>query len=122
MNELKSCPFCSSQDLTVKNNAFLHQAVSGKAWDVECNNCGSRTGHYNTKNEAIIAWNTRAGCRWINDLRMLVLDMMDHETDVIVKYWGRKIQQVMAEKGYDPPKEIVAASVPALPSTKEKLP
>lgn len=50
--ELKPCPFCGSEDLIV-----LKKRNTPK-W-MQCANCLSSTGTYNTVEEVIEAWNRR---------------------------------------------------------------
>jgi len=54
MPELKKCPFCGSEKLTIRNNDWL-----GK-WNVECNICSATTGLAKNKQRAIDAWNKRS--------------------------------------------------------------
>lgn len=52
--ELKPCPFCGEEDITIEN-FFGH-------WAVTCECCGAYVAcGYQTKKEAIEAWNRRAG-------------------------------------------------------------
>lgn len=59
MAELKPCPFCG-------DSAFLcdipYSCEPGRLvmWAVECNGCHTTTFEYDTKEEAIEAWNRRA--------------------------------------------------------------
>lgn len=51
MNEdLKPCPFCGG-----KANAF----ICGRIFVVECESCGTSSDRFDTKDEAIEAWNGR---------------------------------------------------------------
>lgn len=53
MSDLKPCPFCKSDDLSVHFD-------DGFSYYVWCGNCGSQTdNNHLTKKEAIKAWNTR---------------------------------------------------------------
>lgn len=52
--ELKSCPFCGSDDLYIPHPEHVF------AW-ILCNACDTEGPVKNTKEEAITAWNTRAG-------------------------------------------------------------
>ena len=52
MNDLKPCPFCGSQIL------FLERTETNKCY-IACVECGSRSGNYWTKQDAIEAWNRR---------------------------------------------------------------
>lgn len=51
--KLKPCPFCGGKG-KVWTGQFGHYFYG------ECENCGVETAKYDTKAEAIIAWNTRA--------------------------------------------------------------
>ena len=59
MDELKMCPFCSSE------SRLLHQLVAAIRDDfwVVCRKCGMQTAHFDSKQEAIAAWNRRAEWR-----------------------------------------------------------
>ena len=52
MSELKHCPFCGSEVL------FLQRTDTGKCY-IACVECGSRSGNYAKKDDAIKAWNRR---------------------------------------------------------------
>lgn len=49
--ELKPCPFCGNVHLSVLDYESRHR--------VECPFCGTRTGNYNSEQDAIDAWNRR---------------------------------------------------------------
>lgn len=53
-DELKPCPFCGSECWFVKDESGAY---------VECMNgfCGSSSGKFVLRNQAIAAWNRRAG-------------------------------------------------------------
>jgi Lar family restriction alleviation protein len=53
MPELKRCPFCGGQGVVEMDESWY--------WEYEayCMNCTATLGHFNTKAEAIEAWNTR---------------------------------------------------------------
>ena len=53
MKELKPCPFCGWRTI-VDGGGFLSHAC-------ECNVCHAQTKNYKTWEEAIEAWNRRAG-------------------------------------------------------------
>lgn len=55
-NKLKPCPFCKSDN--VSPNDFLYAIF---LWNVHCLSCGARGPDSHTKQEAIEAWNQRAG-------------------------------------------------------------
>ena len=52
--ELKPCPFCRSDNLWIDGGEYLN------IFSVNCTRCGGRIGYFNTKAEAIAAWNSRA--------------------------------------------------------------
>lgn len=52
-NELKSCPFCGGENI----DFFSQGAI---AWFVQCDDCGATFPHFDSKAEAIEAWNRRA--------------------------------------------------------------
>ena len=52
MSELKPCPFCGGEAMV-----FGYHDVF---WEAECLRCHGAAGNYETKAEAIDAWNTRA--------------------------------------------------------------
>lgn len=54
MIELKPCPFCGG------GNTELVCDIETLMWRIECVNCESSSGDYNTRIEAVRAWNRRA--------------------------------------------------------------
>lgn len=57
MSDLKPCPFCGGE-ADCNNNAVMQ---GGKLkWATECLGCGVITDCFDTKQEAIEAWNRRA--------------------------------------------------------------
>ena len=53
-NKLKPCPFCGSSDLWIDGGEYLNN------FEVVCTKCGGRIGYFDTKADAIAAWNRRA--------------------------------------------------------------
>ena len=53
MTELKPCPFCGDKEIVVSPTGFHG------AYIAYCIQCHSNTGDYDTKEEAIAAWNRR---------------------------------------------------------------
>lgn len=52
---LESCPFCDGNAITVaRKNTFNEEFNS-----VQCMECGVRTPEFDSKTEAVLAWNTR---------------------------------------------------------------
>lgn len=62
MEKLKACPFCGSKWTQARymNNPFDTNHVYG-GYRAECTDCACLTKAYKTKEEAIKAWNKRAG-------------------------------------------------------------
>ena len=54
MAELKPCPFCGSTDIDCADAGYKTDV-----WVVQCNNCCATYPHFDSKEEAITAWNTR---------------------------------------------------------------
>jgi Lar family restriction alleviation protein len=54
MAELLPCPFCGSIDIDCADAGYKTDV-----WFVQCNNCCTTFPHFDSKEEAIIAWNTR---------------------------------------------------------------
>ena len=61
MAELKPCPFCGSKEVKVIEHKYYHSLNS---YGVKCFGCKTESYQFfDTKNEAIEAWNRRAeGC------------------------------------------------------------
>lgn len=55
---LKPCPFCGSAIVAVDDNA-MHGWWCPE-WIAWCRNCAARTARFDSKDEAIAAWNRRA--------------------------------------------------------------
>ena len=74
MEQLKKCPFCGGEVVTVEG---------AKCNYVICNICGSESALYDTREEAITAWNTRKPMERIverlEELRMAEYDDSDEE-------------------------------------------
>ena len=56
--DLLPCPFCGGP-AEVNRVPFI--GVEGDGLVATCNRCRAKTGYYNTRHEAITAWNRRAG-------------------------------------------------------------
>ena len=56
MKELKPCPFCGWGTIVDGGGFFSHAC--------ECNACHAKTKNYKTWEEAIEAWNRRAGAEY----------------------------------------------------------
>jgi Lar family restriction alleviation protein len=54
MSELKPCPFCGSADIDCADAGYKTDV-----WFVQCNNCYATFPHFDSKEEAATAWNTR---------------------------------------------------------------
>lgn len=56
MEELKPCPFCGSEHVSVRDYSdpmiYYHFVI--------CKECNAKTGNFGTKEKAIEAWNRRA--------------------------------------------------------------
>ena len=60
MSELKPCPFCGSDEVGCWMSS--RQFPNGKnPHHVQCDNCFASSDYYCTMEEAIEAWNRRAG-------------------------------------------------------------
>ena len=53
----RPCPFCGCQDVELSEQAFDGDPYN---YQILCEGCGTTTGGYATKDEAIAFWNTRA--------------------------------------------------------------
>ena len=51
--EVELCPFCGG-------NASVIEVLNYDATAVRCNDCHAQSGNYDTKEDAIAAWNRRA--------------------------------------------------------------
>ena len=54
MAELKSCPFCGSENIDCSD-----AGNKTDVWFVQRNNCGATFPHFDSNEEAIKIWNTR---------------------------------------------------------------
>lgn len=54
MAELKACPFCGSENIDCSD-----AGNKTDVWFVQCENCCATFPHFESKEEAITAWNTR---------------------------------------------------------------
>ena len=52
MTALRPCPFCGSEVL------FIQRTETGRVY-IACVECGSRSGNYGKKQDAVRAWNRR---------------------------------------------------------------
>lgn len=52
MSELKPCPFCGSNKIITRKTRMWHRVV--------CEACGTVSGYWFNKEQAITAWNERA--------------------------------------------------------------
>lgn len=52
--ELLPCPFCQSENIYCADAGFKTDV-----WFVQCEECGATFPHFDSKEEAIKAWNTR---------------------------------------------------------------
>ena len=68
-DELKPCPFCGSVNLSVLDYESRHR--------VECPFCGTRTGNYNSEQDAIEAWNRRVQPTFTPDERDAIKEMFE---------------------------------------------
>jgi transcription elongation factor Elf1 len=55
MSETFDCPFCGSHMIAVCDE----ESDGERRWFVRCTQCCSSTGHYDSHEGAIDAWNTR---------------------------------------------------------------
>ena len=51
--KLKPCPFCGSENLYIDSGEFFRE------YEIRCTKCGGRICWFDTKAEAITAWNRR---------------------------------------------------------------
>lgn len=51
--QIKPCPFCGGTDLYIDGGAFLQD------FEVRCMKCGGRVCYFNTRVDALAAWNRR---------------------------------------------------------------
>ena len=74
MSELLSCPFCGGDDVNMGVRPHFREG-KGNGWTVLCADCGGSIGYierpdghfyaeYDTKSEAIVAWNSRAAMEY----------------------------------------------------------
>lgn len=62
-NELKPCPFCGGEaeyfELSWTTTAFGGHKYAVPFWQIRCKDCRATLGDFETKQDAIKAWNTR---------------------------------------------------------------
>lgn len=58
IDKLKPCPFCGGES-DCNNDGFMK--ARNFMWAVECLTCGVTTDFFDTKSEAVDAWNRRVG-------------------------------------------------------------
>lgn len=59
MVDPKFCPFCGGKAETFPLDKYDSYGNHERLWYVECGNCFSRSGYYNTEGEAAKTWNAR---------------------------------------------------------------
>ena len=59
MNNIKTCPCCNGESTLHSRCSWL--APDGYTYYVQCEECKTMSGYYETKNKAIEAWNKRGG-------------------------------------------------------------
>lgn len=59
MNDIKTCPCCNGKSTLRSRCSWL--APDGYTYCVQCEECQTMSGYYETENEAIEAWNLREG-------------------------------------------------------------
>lgn len=68
--DIKPCPFCGNENLTLTDNVamgWMAEVLEAYSFTVNCSadelagGCGATCGYHETGDEAIEAWNTRAG-------------------------------------------------------------
>lgn len=72
MSELKPCPFCGGDSVSVTESKY-------GGWVAKCGWCGAEIGHPDSKSEAVVAWNRRAERtgRWVSVVNTWTQD--EHE-------------------------------------------
>lgn len=56
MTKLKPCPFCGETNIGCKDAGLFTDV-----WFVQCQSCYATFPHFDSKEEAVTAWNMRAG-------------------------------------------------------------
>ncbi len=59
MSDLKPCPFCGKQKLSIKTVTKKFADGPCVYYFVECDSCGGRSGEYQKKEHAITMWEAR---------------------------------------------------------------
>jgi Lar family restriction alleviation protein len=60
MAENKTCPFCGGHDIEVYEHYGKAAGLEYGGFYPECTKCGCRLNYYETREEALKAWNRRA--------------------------------------------------------------
>ena len=60
MEDNKTCPFCGGHDSEVYEHYGESAGIQYGGYYPECTVCGCRLGYYETREEALKAWNRRA--------------------------------------------------------------
>lgn len=95
-NELKSCPFCGGR----AKHVYFRFTDTHSVW---CRNCGAESYEFDTEEEAIEAWNTRAErtCRNVavqgvlfecSECGAKTVDAVGNYTQEYCAACGRKVQ------------------------------
>jgi len=82
MGELKPCPFCGSDDISVTETMFREpllpeplNIIESSGFHCTCNECAAETSIEETIEEAIAVWNRRAKQKRIEELKDALLKL-----------------------------------------------